>query len=897
MSDYKVELEGCSAVIKNIDLIIQSIDKNGKITFVNPKWLKKLGYSKKEAIGMNYFEIVSKENRKHCKEIFKGVLSGKKFTNVETTLVSKNGEKIFIKGNIIPYIEKGKIKHVISACNDITSKKKTEEELSKLASITKYSHELINMSDINGNMIFINKAGSKMLGIKEKDVFNHNIMEVIPKKFINLVQKELLPSLLKGLPWEGKLQYKNLKTGKLIDVHTMAFVIKDDKSGKPIYFANVSHDISEIIENESMLKKAKNRTQQYFDIAGVMISIIDNKGNLIEINHKGLKILGYKKHEVIGKNWFDNFLPKPIKKDVKKVFKKILAGKEKLAEFYENPIIDSKGREKIISWHNTLLKDNDGKIIGALSSGEDITERKKIENKLQNYQLTLENQVKERTKELSESEVRYRSIFEGSNDGILAVNPSTKKFIFANPQMCKLTKYTNKELLSIKVSDLHPKKELHFVLDSLKSQAEGKISLATNIPVLRKDGKVIYCDVNAFPLNIGGSNLLVGSFRDITQQKKIEEKLIESEKKYRELYTTSRDAVMTLEPPTWKFTGGNPATVNMFNTKSEKIFIKLGPGGVSPKYQPDGKLSSKKASEMIKEAMKKGSNFFEWTHKTIDGVEFPATVLLSKLEENGKEFLQATVRDISEQKKAENKILSQIEKLQELDELKRKFLTISSHELKTPLTPAKIQTQMLLQGDLGKLNEKQTTSFEIILRNIDRLDELIGDILEISHIQAGGFKLKLKRENIENLIKSTIMETRPLIKEKNIKLYSKIDKLPKISMDSGRIKEVFSNLLDNAIKFTEKGSITINAKLRKNYILFEVKDTGIGIGKKHFKEIFKPFVQLEPTYTREHGGTGLGLAIIDEIIKKHNGKIDIKSKVGKGTTFFFTLPLKNLEEK
>ena len=134
------------------------------------------------------------------------------------------------------------------------------------------------------------------------------------------------------------------------------------------------------------------------------------------------------------------------------------------------------------------------------------------------------------------------------------------------------------------------------------------------------------------------------------------EALKESEERFRVLFNSSRDAIMTLEPPSWRFASGNPATLIMFRAKSVEDFIARGPGEFSPELQPDGRPSAGKAREMIDTAMREGSHFFEWTHKRIDGEEFPATVLLTRMELAGKTSLQATVRDITEQKKAEKSL-------------------------------------------------------------------------------------------------------------------------------------------------------------------------------------------------------------------------------------------------
>ena len=127
----------------------------------------------------------------------------------------------------------------------------------------------------------------------------------------------------------------------------------------------------------------------------------------------------------------------------------------------------------------------------------------------------------------------------------------------------------------------------------------------------------------------------------------------QSESKYRSLFESSTDAIMTIEPPLWNFTAGNPATVAMFRLKSGRTLTTLGPWDVSPARQPDGRASGEKAMEMIATALRDGSRFFEWTHKRIDGEEFPATVLMTKMEQGGKVLILATVRDVTEQKRAE----------------------------------------------------------------------------------------------------------------------------------------------------------------------------------------------------------------------------------------------------
>ena len=160
-----------------------------------------------------------------------------------------------------------------------------------------------------------------------------------------------------------------------------------------------------------------------------------------------------------------------------------------------------------------------------------------------------------------------------------------------------------------------------------------------------------------------------GISRDITDIKNKErERAKEKEVRYAVIFESSADAIMTLSPPDWKFTSGNPAAIRMFGVKDGAEFKTLGPWNVSPKNQPNGELSSQGAKKMIKMAMETGSSFFEWTHCRLNGDDFPATVLLSRIKLEGRDLLQATVRDITKEKKIEQELQSKVQELEKANE-------------------------------------------------------------------------------------------------------------------------------------------------------------------------------------------------------------------------------------
>ncbi len=234
--------------------------------------------------------------------------------------------------------------------------------------------------------------------------------------------------------------------------------------------------------------------------------------------------------------------------------------------------------------------------------------------------------------------------------------------------------------------------------------------------------------------------------------------------------------------------------------------------------------------------------------------------------------------------------------LKELDKAKTNFLNIVSHELKTPLTAISAHLD-ILDDTKSNFNKQQRSSLEAIVRNSNQLKILINNILEISRIESKKFELTPELLNLKDLITEVANELRILADKKGLKLIEKIDKLPLIKADRERVKGILNNLILNAIKFTEKGSITIEAKKEGDFVLINITDTGIGIPKDKIKNLFKKFYQVDASLGRRYGGSGLGLSITKQLVKLHGGKISVQSKEGGGTTFSFTLPIKSKKKQ
>ncbi len=229
------------------------------------------------------------------------------------------------------------------------------------------------------------------------------------------------------------------------------------------------------------------------------------------------------------------------------------------------------------------------------------------------------------------------------------------------------------------------------------------------------------------------------------------------------------------------------------------------------------------------------------------------------------------------------------EDLKALDRMKDEFLAMTAHELKTPLTPMLSLVRQILDRDLGKLNEKQEKALRIVSRGAERLGGSIEKILEISKLESGRMELNKEKIQLASLIQDVIEQMKPLARLKKITLTQRITKFPPVEADGRRMTTVLTNLIENAIKFTsDGGKVTVEAKQRGNRALVQVRDRGIGIAKRDLPKLFTKFFQVDHTKP----GAGLGLSISKLLVEAHGGKIRCESKLGKGSTFSFTLLVK-----
>jgi signal transduction histidine kinase len=258
------------------------------------------------------------------------------------------------------------------------------------------------------------------------------------------------------------------------------------------------------------------------------------------------------------------------------------------------------------------------------------------------------------------------------------------------------------------------------------------------------------------------------------------------------------------------------------------------------------------------------------------------------------EALQQSNRQL-EQRVQERTIELQraLSKLSQLNELKSNFISNISHELRTPLTHMKGYLSIFVDGGLGPLTPQQEEALDVVMRAEGRLEKLIEDLIQFSLAARSELSLNLAPTSIAELIMAVLSRVKRQARIKEINLHSSYpENLPLVRIDSEKIAWVLHQLLDNAIKFTQKGGhVIVEAASEKKMITVRVTDSGIGIAPERLNELFEPFHQLDSSDTRRYGGVGLGLALARRIVEAHGSTIHVQSKLGQGSRFEFTLPI------
>lgn len=644
------------------------------------------------------------------------------------------------------------------------------------------------------------------------------------------------------------------------------------------------------------LKRSEERFKILFEYAPAAYFFFDMKGTFLEVNKHGEQILKYSKGEIIGKTYIDLQILSEAEIDKGN---KLL--EESLYEKSTGPtvfsLIDKNKSNIMVEIHTYPININKQKYILAIV--QDITERENIEDQIRR------------------SEKKYRLIVENLKEGYYEVSIGGR-YIYVNNAFCKLIESTKEMVIGSRYKSFMDEEMIQFMIRKYIEVFTQETSIdKLEFYYTLKNGKNVPAEASVDILynEMGKKIGFFGLVRDVRERKQLEillEQIAVSEKKYRSVIENIKEGYYEITQHA-RYTYFNDALSEMLGYSREEMYDLR----MRDQYNEETKnylhkafadlyLEEKDGITMEYEFIKRdGTKLFLETSAYIkydnDGkkVGFYGLVrdntkkkAMEEFMEELNEFLEAEVRSRTEE--LQNALEEQKKYLDEIvksSQFKTDFMATMSHELRTPLNAIIGFTDLLLEGLLGEISDVQEEYIADIKSSAEHQLTMINGILDISKIESGQVNLNKSWFLLDLILEQVISSFKLQIKEKELELKKfGLKTETTIYADPVRIKEIFSNLLSNALKYTIKGQIQIIFEESMKEWIFKIKDTGIGIAEKDHGIIFKEFKRVNSPYVRSVQGTGLGLSLIKRLINLHGGEIWFESKLEQGSTFIFTIP-------
>lgn len=637
----------------------------------------------------------------------------------------------------------------------------------------------------------------------------------------------------------------------------------DDFIQKPINRFELKTRIKSLIrikKNYEALQESENRYKQLFNNSPAVTLLVDPLNYcIVDANDPACAYYGYTYKELTEKKITDinTFSQERNREISQQVFS------EKRGHFYSCHKLASGEIRHVEVYINTI--NMRGKEL-FFTNVYDITDSKKAE------------------RELAKSEEKFKQVVELSIDGII-IGTNRGEIVDCNSAACKIFGYSRIEMLELNIADLLHEGFARSISEIITGK-ESTVDKTVESLNKRKDGTLFSAEIITRILKLGNEERLIVYIRDITEHKKAEKALKASEENFRTLVNNTLDGILILNFE-GEIIAANAAVGKMLGLELEEVtgtsIIKY----LAPESVPVA------IEDQINVLNSKGGYLSVYKAISSRGEPFWIEGLGTKITYQNQPANIVVIRDITVRKKAEEALINAKTAAEAANRIKSEFLTNMSHELKTPLNSIIGFSDLLNEGIAGHLNEKQSRYVQFISSSGKNLLHIINNILELSKAEAGDEELQIKEFSVDESVNKVISTVLPQIHEKNLKFNydSKIKKL-RIFADEDKFRQIMNNLLSNAIKFTPSGgSIDVILKQEEDLVTITVKDTGIGVPEDRLDTIFKPFIQLDSSLSRNFEGTGLGLTLVKKYIEMHGGNIYVESKIGEGSSFRFELPV------
>ncbi|WP_334732366.1 PAS domain S-box protein [Nostoc sp.] len=883
------------AVFEQAAVGIVEMDVAGRFLQANRRICDQLGYTEAEMLGLNFQSLIPRPDVLKFYLDYWQQLFTKKIDSfsLEKCVLHKNGELRWCNITVASVRDAdGNINYCIGVIQDIQDRK--QAELALQASEAKLNDMLNSAGASIGHFRYYpngvweteyhSRGSERIFGYKPDEFLAELWLSGIVAEDWAIIQEPMLAAIKAEIEttFEYRFHHRDGSTRWVLDTLTSRWNESDgcwvvtaigtdesDRKQAELALQELNQELeARIARRTAALSESEVRYRALFEQAAVGISQCDLSGRYIQVNQRFCELTGYTQSELLDMSWQDL---------IHLEYLEVIQGE--LAHLHHGelasitPEIRYIRKDRRLQWVSltvSMLYNAAGTLIGDLAVVEDISDRKHIEQQLQN------------------SEKRLKEIISKTVDGILILN-SQGQILFSNPAAdrifnCQKPDYQSADLgISI----------------TLQKTFEMEIPHPT--------GRMTTVEVRVEEITWQDHKAFLAAIRDISYRKQTEIDLQASELSYRTLAENLPGIVYKLYPDQHNtFVFFNDPLTTLFQLEPIDI---ANQGTLCPVNSLIVPEDRDRVIEVIQAAIVNQQPFqVEYC------IQIPATQEKRYLLEQGSTVtddigqalhIVGIIFDVTEIKQTEEKLRKINERLTianaelaRATRLKDEFLANMSHELRTPLNSILGLSEVLQERTYGNLTEQQHHALTTIQTNGQHLLELINDILDLAKIESGKLYLQMTTVSVQQLCRSTIPFIQQQAFKKQISFTLELSPdLTYIELDERLIRQVLINLLANAVKFTPNGGaviLKVQGNAAEQTLSFSAIDTGIGIAPENIDKLFQPFVQIDSNLSRRYAGTGLGLALVRRIIELHKGSVTVRSTIGQGSQFTVVLPWKHV---
>jgi PAS domain S-box-containing protein len=837
----------------------------------------------------------------------------------EVVVLSKSGKRIYISLRLsVAKDEQGNITHLIGCANDISDRKRTEQELQQLnhqledrverrtASLRESEQRFISLAaaapvaifriNQDNNCTYVNGFWTQITGQEAEVALGYGWIEIIHPDDREQVHQRWTQAIEKQEPYQG--EGRCIRPDGTISFYYCQILPEFDDHGVFIGYIGTLTDITNRKQTEAALIESEAKFRRLVEGANDLIWATDANWCFNYLSPQFQILFGFDPNDWIGKSVFNLVHPEDLDWVANEYVQAIQSTQKFSRTEFRHRHQD--GHYLWVSINTTPIINAEGIVIGAQGIVTDISDRKQAEQEI------LDNQ-------------RFiQQIADSSPNVLYLYDLQEKRNTYANRETLTSLGYTATEIQKMGASWLttvmHPDDLLPTLeyFERLRMAEDGEILCHEyRLRHINGEWRYFYSRDSIFSRDAQGQvKLIIGNAQDITDRKITEAALRASDQRWQFALESAGDGIWDWNVETnevfysrqWKFMLGyaDDEIENRFESWEKLVH----PDDLAQSYKDINKcLNIETLIYENEHRLRCKDGSYKWILARGKAIEWGA---------NGRVLrMMGTHTDLSARKQADIQLQQINEELIRATKLKDEFLANMSHELRTPLNSILGLSNALGEQILGSLNERQIKAIGTVESSGEHLLSLINDILDLSKISSGMMELNTESVSVKNLCDSSLVFVRQQAFQKKVQLNSNIPKnINKINVEERRIRQVLINLLTNAVKFTPsggqvnlivavgggdtwQGEATIPQRIKlmnSPMIVFQVVDTGIGIAPKDLQRLFQPFVQVSSSLNRQYEGTGLGLALVKQIVELHGGQVMAESEIGKGSSFSVALP-------